>query len=93
MRERRSNTLPPLTKITSGRVKFKYTKTKQYAFGEIKLIVDRETLLIYPYFKEEFKINTNTSDFQLGAVIRLKGKSIAFHGRKVTDTQGRYTVK
>ena len=49
-----------------------------------------DTLLTY--FKEEFKINTNASDLQLGAVISQKGKSIAFYSRKLTNTQIRYTV-
>ena len=34
-----SHTLAPLTNITSGKVKFKYTKIKQDAFVEIKRTV------------------------------------------------------
>ena len=40
---RRSHTLAPLTKITSNKVKFKWTKTEQDTFDEIKGIVDRDT--------------------------------------------------
>ena len=50
------------------------------------------TLLDYPNFIEEFKINTDASKFQLGAVIIQKGKPIAFHSRKLTDAQKRYIV-
>ena len=37
-------------------------------------------------------MQTNASDFQLGAVIIQKGKPIAFYGRKLTDPQRCYTV-
>ena len=46
------HTLAPLTKITSSRVKFKWTKIEKYALDEIKRIVARNTLLAYPYFNE-----------------------------------------
>ena len=40
--------------------------------------MDRNTLLTYPDFNEEFKTNIDDSNFQLGAVIRHKGRPIAF---------------
>ena len=52
----------------------------------------RGIVLTYPDFIEAFKIYTNDSAFQLGAVISQKGKPIAFYSRKLTDTQQRYTV-
>ena len=58
-----------------------------------KRIVDRDTLLTYPDFNETFKARTNASAFQLGAVIRQKGKHIYFYIRKLTDAQMRYTVR
>ena len=67
---RRSHELLPLTKIISSKVKFKWTKIEQDDFDEIKRIVERKTLLTFPGFNEEFKIHTDASDFQLGAVIR-----------------------
>ena len=47
----------------------------------------RDNLLTYPDFNETFKINTDTSAFQLGAVIKQKDKPIAFYIRKLTDSQ------
>ena len=38
-----SHTLAPLTNITSNKVKFRWTKIKQDAFGKIKRIVARDT--------------------------------------------------
>ena len=76
MWERRSHTLAPLTKITSNKKKFKWTKIKQDAFDEINRIVARDNLLTYPDFNETFKIHTNASVFQLGDFVRQKVKPI-----------------
>ena len=54
--------------------------------------MDRNSLLTYPDFNENFKIYTNASDFKLGAVILQKGKPIAFYSRKRTESQQRYKV-
>ena len=51
----------------------------------------RDSLIKYPDFNEHFKIHTNDSEFQLGAVISQKDKPIAFYIRKGTDVQ-QYTV-
>ena len=55
-------------------------------------IVAHDTLLAYPDFKENFKIHTNASKFQLSAVFSQKGKSVAFYNIKPTDDKKRYTV-
>ena len=54
--------------------------------------MDCDTLLTYPGFNETFKIHTDASAFQLGAVISQKGKTITFYSRKLTDSRQRYTV-
>ena len=89
---RRSHTLAPLTKLTSIKTRFKWTQVEQDAFDEIKRIVARDNLLTYPDFNETFKIHTNASAIQLGAVISNKGKPIAFYSGKLTDAQQGYTV-
>ena len=73
-------------------MKFKWTRIKQDYFEANKRIVARDTLLAYTYFNEEFKIHTNTSNFQLGEFIKHKGKPIALYSRKLTDTQKIYTA-
>ena len=89
---RRSHVLYPLTKLTSINRKFKWTDVKKDTFDKIKRIVACNTLLTYPDFNETFKIHTNASAFQLGAVISHKGKPIAFYSRRLTYTQQWYTV-
>ena len=46
-----------------------------------------DNLLTYPDFNETFKIHTNASTFQLGAVISQNGKPIAFYSRKITGAK------
>ena len=66
---RQSHMLVPLTILTSIKRIFKWTQVAQDAFDRIKQIVARDTLLTYPYFNEIFKIHTDASAFELGAVI------------------------
>jgi hypothetical protein len=51
----------------------------------------RETILAYPNSEIPFKIHTDASAYQLGAVILQNGKPIAFYSRKLTPAQTRYT--
>ena len=67
--ESRSHILVPLTKIAPTKVKCKLTTIKQDDFDEIKQIVACDTLLAYTDFNESFKIQTNASNFQLGAAM------------------------
>ena len=87
-----SLTLAPLTKSTYTKRHFKWTQVKQDAFKKMKTIVACNTLSNYPDLNETFKIHTNVSEFQLGAVISQKVKPIAFYSRKLTDAQQWYTL-
>ena len=82
-----SHTSTALTKLRYINRKFKCTKVEQDALDKIKRIVVHDTLFNYPYFIEGFKIHTDASEFQLGAVICQKGKPIAFHGIRLTNAQ------
>ena len=70
----------------------KWTQVEQDTFNGIKRIVARDTLSTYLNFNEIFKIHTDASAFQLGAVISQKGKPIAFYSRKLTGAQQLHTV-
>ena len=80
---RRSDTLAPLTALTSKEAKWRWTEVEQKAFDTMKKIVSRETLLAYPHFSEPFEIHTDASHTQLGAVISQNGKPIAFYSQKL----------
>ena len=87
-----SHTLAPLTKLTYMKRNFKWTQVEQDDFDEIKRIGARDTLLTYPDFNETFKIHTDGSASQLGAVIIQKIKPIALYSRKLSDAPKMYTV-
>ena len=70
--------LSPLVKLTSIKQIFKWTRVEQDVFEKIKRMVERDTLLTYPYFIETFKIHTDAISFQLGTVMSQKDKPIAF---------------
>ena len=89
MWSRRPHTLAPLTKLTSIKRKFKWTQVEQDDFEKIKQITACDNLSTYPDFNETFKIHTNDSAFQLGAVIIQKVKTTAFYSKKLTDSQRR----
>ena len=89
---KRSETLAPLSSMTSKTVKWKWTEQHQKAFDTMKKIVAREVMLSYPNFSKEFHIHTDASKTQLGAVISQNGKPIAFYSRKLNPAQTRYTT-
>ena len=89
---KRSETLALLFSMTSSKVKWQWTEVHQQAFEEIKRIITKETLLMYPNFNEVFDIHTDASKTQLGAVISQNGKPIAFYSRKLNPAQTRYTT-
>ena len=89
---KRSNLLHSLTTLTSNKVKFKWTDSEQKVFNEIKEIVARNTLLIYPDLNKHFDIHTDANDFQLGVLIIQEGKPIDFYSGKLTGPQTWYTV-
>ena len=51
-----------------------------------------DNLSTYLDFNETFKIHTDSTAFQLGAVVSQKGNPIAFYSRKLNDAQQRYIV-
>ena len=51
-----------------------------------------KTLLSYPDFTKPFNIHTDTSDYQLGAVISQNNKPIVFYSKRLNPAQTRYTT-
>ena len=89
---RRSHLLAPLTKLCSKEAKWVWGDEQQKAFNDMKKVISRETLLVYPQFDKEFVIHTDASHTQLGAVISQDGRPIAFYSRKLNPAQTRYTT-
>ena len=87
-----SEIIPPLTKLTSKNVLFKWTNEQQIACDKIKPIISKGLLLSYLDFSKRFDIHTDVSDLQLGSVISQEGKPIAFFSCKLTPPQINYTT-
>ena len=83
----RSDILHPLISATSDKItKFVWTDEMTTSFEEIKQIIAQQVLLAFPDFKSLFYIYTDTSDYQLGAVIMQHGKPLAFFSHKLTNS-------
>ena len=54
MWKRRSDTLTPLTQMTSKQANWKWTEEHQKVFEHMKKSISRETLLVYPDFNKPF---------------------------------------
>jgi hypothetical protein len=64
----------------------------QQGFDNIKATIVKEVLLAYPDFTKPFKIYTDASTMQLGAVIAQGNRPIAFFSRKLSKAQSKYSV-
>jgi hypothetical protein len=89
---RRSETLAPLTGLTSKVVPFQCTDVEQQAFDKMNAIVCHKVLLLYPDFNKPFHIHTDASHYQLRAVISQDNHPIAFYSYKLQPAQVRYTT-
>ena len=82
---RRSHILAPLTFLVGvGKIKFKQTEVHQKAFDDMKKVMAQGTIITYPNLNEVFKIHTDVSDRQLGAVISPNGRLLSFYSRKLS---------
>ena len=87
----RADIMAPLTAL-SGRSKGKLTPSPELvkAFNCVKTTIAEQVLLTFPDPNVDYDIETDASDKQLGAVIKQKGKTIAFFSRKLTTAQLKY---
>jgi hypothetical protein len=81
-----------LTELTSTKKTWKWSNKQQNVVDTMKRIMARESILAYPNFEIFFEIHTDTSPYQLGAVILQNGKPIACYSRKLTPPQTWYTT-
>ena len=87
----RSHILAPLTALT-GKKAFVWNPTCQSSFEQMKKLTACDALLAYPDHNLPFSIETDASDYQLGAVIKQNDHPIAYYSRKLNSTQKNYTT-
>ena len=90
MWRRRSHILAPLTSLSSKTTAWQWGTKEQNAFEEAKRTVAKEAILAFPDFTKEFHLHTDSSDYQLGAVIMQENNPIAFYSRKLNNAQKKY---
>jgi hypothetical protein len=103
--ERRSDMLAPVTSLVGVCGQTKSTKAKgtkkvpchwdevhQRAFNHVKATIAKDKVLAYLDYSKVFKIYTDASSKQLGALITQDSRPIAFFSRKLSNTQRRYSV-
>ena len=97
--------LSPLTNLVGecGHTKAtRATKTKrmlwhlddvhQTAFDSIKTAIAKDVVLAYPDYSQGFEIYTDSSKFQLEAIITQNNRLLAFFSCKLNTVQQKYSV-
>jgi hypothetical protein len=79
-----------LCEMLSEKTKFLWEEEEQKVFNEIKAVMSRETLKLFPNLSKEFYIYTDASDYQLGAIIMQNDKALAVYSRKLNLAQKNY---
>ena len=71
---------------------FTWNSDCQSAFLQMKSLVTFDALLAFPDHNKPFHIETNASNFQLGAVIKQDNCPIAYYTCKLNSAQKNYTT-
>ena len=90
--EKRTHITAPMTKMIQGRHKgpLNWTPEAKQAFERAKEMCSEDALLYYPNFNRRFDIHTDSSQYQMGAVISQDNKPVAYWSKTLTDTQKKY---
>ncbi len=64
----------------------------QTTFDNIKTTIAKDVILACPDYSQGFEIYTDSSKFQLGAVITQNNRPLAFFSRKPSKVQQKYSV-
>jgi hypothetical protein len=64
----------------------------QKAFDKMRLLMAADARAAYPNHNKWFDVNTDASDFQLGACTIQEGKPVAYFLRKLTKSRQNYTT-
>ncbi len=63
----------------------------QTAYGNIKTAIANDAVLVYPNYSQGFEIYTDSSKFQLGAIITQNNRPQVFFSCKFNTAQKKYS--
>ena len=81
----------PLRNLTKEGVKFIWSHAHEDTFNKLKKIISEPPALQYYDLVEEVTLETDASDYGLGAVLLQKGRPVAFASRTLTQCERRYS--
>ena len=81
-----------LSQVTKGGVKEKFFRSKNQlnAFAKLKHRLWCAPVLTLPYLQQPFEIETDASDYAIGAVLNKQGHPMAYHSETLSDTVHKY---
>ena len=88
---KQAHKLSPLS-CKSGNKNFYWTDKMDKAFLQMKAILSLDALIVYPNHNKPFHIQTDASDYQMGAIIMQDEKPVAYWSRKLNGSQKSYTT-
>eukprot|EP00253_Pinus_taeda_P003532 PITA_03532 len=82
----------PLSQVTKGEVKVKFfwSESQQKAFTELKDHLCTTPVLALPDLQQPFEVETDASDYAIGAVLTQHGHPVAYHSETLSDTVRKY---
>ncbi len=77
----------PLTNLLKkSAVTYEWDEACDKAFGTLKGILVKASVLKLPDFDKEFEIHSDTSNFVIGGVLVQDGRRVAFESKKLGET-------
>ena len=86
-----SDVSEPLRNLTKEQNQFIWSNFRQDAFNKLTQLISEPPLLRYYDLEEKGTIETDASDYGLGAVLLQAGRPVAFASRTMTETERRYS--
>ena len=78
--------------ITQKEVVFSWSSECEQAFANLKACLSTAPILTYPDFSQPFVVETDASDFGLGAILTQQGKIIEYASRVLTAAEKNYSA-
>lgn len=87
-----SHIIRPLTRVNKGPAKdnFFWCESQHNLVVELKNFLCYAPVLTLSDLQQPFKIETNASDYAIGAVLTQQGNPVSYHSETLSDTIQKY---